>query len=286
MTTDPFSWAKEFAAQSNSRAAQDYNDAQQSLMAMFRTEAARQAPWADLPLDLAKMNARADRSMQDFYKRASFNEGLVRSRPGKAVPSTKIAKIIKDVAKMYGEDADFLITMAELESTFNPLAQNKDSSAGGLFQQTDANAKDYNVVDRFDPVQSTEGAARFARANRAYLRKVLGRDPTPGELYLAHQQGPAGAAKLLSNPTAPAESIVGVKAVRLNGGRMGMSAQQFANLWINKFNRAYNPRRAQSEASKKKGNDANTLIFNGKQYSLNQPQIQTEEDDEDGSDEG
>ncbi len=65
---------------------------------------------------------------------------------------------------------------------------------------------------------------------------MLGRPVTGGELYLAHQQGPGGAAKLLSNPNALAVDIVGAKAVKLNGGNEKMTAGEFANIWISKFN--------------------------------------------------
>jgi hypothetical protein len=130
----------------------------------------------------------------------------------------------------------YLNRVAMIESGGNPSADNPMSSAGGLFQQIDSNAKAYGVSDRYDPVQSTEGAVRFAVDNMNYLTRVLGREPTGGELYLAHQQGPGGAAKLLSNPDALAVDIVGVKAVEQNGGSANMTAGEFANIWISKYN--------------------------------------------------
>lgn len=130
----------------------------------------------------------------------------------------------------------YLNKLAMIESGGNPSAQNSSSSAGGLFQQIDSNAAAYGVSDRFDPVQSTEGAVAFAVDNTAYLTKVLGREPTGGELYLAHQQGPGGAAKLLSNPNAKAVDIVGMDAINLNGGNANMTAGEFANIWISKYN--------------------------------------------------
>jgi len=130
----------------------------------------------------------------------------------------------------------FLNKMAMIESGGNPNAQNDSSSAGGLFQQIDSNAAEYGVANRFDPVQSTEGAVRFAIANKNYLTGILGREPTGGELYLAHQQGPGGAAKLLANPDAKAVDIVGMDAIKLNGGNANMTAGEFANIWISKYN--------------------------------------------------
>ena len=63
------------------------------------------------------------------------------------------------------------------------------------------------------------------------MRSVLGREPTVGEMYLAHQQGLGGARRLLGNPNADAASLVGGEAVRLNGGRSGMTAAEFASIW-------------------------------------------------------
>lgn len=157
---------------------------------------------------------------------------------GKSQLPSHIGPIVDEAAAKYGEDAETLKAIAWIESRGRPDAQNDKSSAGGLFQQTDGNARDYGVVDRFDPVQSAEGAARFMAANRKYLRSHLGREPTPGELYLAHQQGPQGAVNILAYPNRLAVDMVGKKAVLNNGGTLGMTAGEFANLWNTKLAKA------------------------------------------------
>jgi hypothetical protein len=145
-----------------------------------------------------------------------------------------VRRVINDAATRHGVDPEALARIAVIESGGNPNAKNPSSSAGGLFQQIDSNARQYGVANRFDAAQSADGAARFMADNAKHLRKVLGREPTTGELYLAHQQGPGGAAALLSNPSALATSIVGADAVRLNGGAPGMTAGEFAAKWIRK----------------------------------------------------
>jgi hypothetical protein len=105
-----------------------------------------------------------------------------------------------------------------------------------LFQQIDSNAKEFGVTDRFNPEQSTVGAAKFAKQNAAKLRGVLGREPTGAELYLAHQQGGAGAARLLSDRDRPVNTLLSDDAITLNGGSLDMTAGEFADLWINKWN--------------------------------------------------
>lgn len=145
-----------------------------------------------------------------------------------------VRKVVSDAAQRYGIDPNALLTIAMIESSGNPAAKNPNSSAGGLFQFIDSTARQYGLANRFDPAQAADAAARLARDNASHLRRVLGRDPTGAELYLAHQQGAGGAAKLLANPNASAASIVGADAVRLNGGHAGMTAGEFAGLWLKK----------------------------------------------------
>lgn len=148
---------------------------------------------------------------------------------------TDFSALFADASRRHGVPVEYLQRTAQIESSMNPAARNPRSSAGGLFQFIDSTARQYGLQDRFDPVQATDAAARLAADNARALRSAIGRDPTPAELYLAHQQGAGGATRLLANPTAPAASIVGEQAIRLNGGRPGMTAGDFANLWINKF---------------------------------------------------
>lgn len=148
---------------------------------------------------------------------------------------SQIAEIIRAAYAARGLDPSIGLRTARIESGFNPAANNPNSSAGGLFQFIDGTWNRYGGGrDRFDPAASAEAAAALTADNRDFLRKRLGRDPTPGELYLAHQQGAFGAFRLLSNPDAPAASIVGDAAARLNRGA-GLTAKQFADMWSRKM---------------------------------------------------
>lgn len=148
--------------------------------------------------------------------------------------SGEIRSLVSDAAAKYGQDANTLLTIAAIESGGNPNADNPTSSAGGLFQFIDSTAKQYGLKNRNDPMEASDAGARLLRDNRNYLVQKLGREPSPGELYLAHQQGAGGAEKLLTNPDMRAADLVGADAVRLNGGSEDMTAQQFADIWINK----------------------------------------------------
>jgi hypothetical protein len=147
--------------------------------------------------------------------------------------------IIRDAAARHGVDPAYLIRAAQIESTMNPRAANKHSSAKGLFQFIDSTRKQYGNFDPYDPVASSDAAARLAKDNSAHLQRAIGRAPTPSEMYLAHQQGAGGAAKLLTNPNAPAAQLVGNDAVALNAGRGGaQTAADFAAHWAKKFDGA------------------------------------------------
>lgn len=150
----------------------------------------------------------------------------------------EIEDAIQAASKKHGVDANALRAVMELESKGNPNAKNPKSSASGLFQFIDSTAKVYGLTDKFNAHKSADAGARLMKDNMKGLEKSLGRAPTVGELYLAHQQGLAGAKKLISDPNAKASSVVGSKAVSLNGGTADMTAGEFANLWMDKAQKA------------------------------------------------
>ena len=119
------------------------------------------------------------------------------------------------------------------QSGFNPHAAASTSSAGGLYQFIDQTwlgmLKDagpglgygryadaitktasghYKVTDpamrqeimalRKDPTANAAMAGAFTQQNAGKLASQLGRNPSEGELYIAHFLGPSGAAKLIN----------------------------------------------------------------------------------------
>lgn len=92
--------------------------------------------------------------------------------------------------------------MAQKESSFNPSAVSP-TGARGLFQFTGGTGRQYGLIDRAgdirdNPTANTQAFVRFTEDNRNALRQGLGREPTHGELALAHQQGAGGALALLT----------------------------------------------------------------------------------------
>jgi hypothetical protein len=152
---------------------------------------------------------------------------------------------IRDAARATGAGFDYLLATARAESGLNPAAKAKTSSAGGLFQFIDrtwlatlkqagpqlgygryADAITQNAHGRFeiadpvmrqkiwalrdDPAANAAMAGAFTRRNANRLAQTLGRQPTDGELYMAHFMGANGASRLISlaasNPKAAAAS--------------------------------------------------------------------------------
>jgi hypothetical protein len=160
--------------------------------------------------------------------------------------SNRVAGAIHDAARSTGASFEYLLTAARIESNLNPAAQATTSSATGLYQFIDqtwlATLKSagsahgygqyadaitqgpdgrYEVADptmraaimrlRNDPAVSATMAGAFTQTNAAQLAGALGRQPSEGELYIAHFLGSEGAAKLIgamkSQPDANAAQV-------------------------------------------------------------------------------
>lgn len=247
MARDPYSWADDYQRTSVAQGEAARSRGQQMLMSMFATEARRQAPYNDLPVDLALQNNQYD---QMFRNQTTVQQMKADAKAAQPVPVNKVTSGIIAAAKRYGVDPDALLTLAEIESGFDPTRKNPRSSAGGLFQFIDSTWGQYgNGGDRFNSDTAADAGARLARDNALALQKA-GVPVNAGTLYLAHQQGIGGALKLLSNPDQLAVNVVGPEAVRLNGGRLTMTAGQFAKLWMDKAERLYGPRVAARNKNK------------------------------------
>jgi hypothetical protein len=140
---------------------------------------------------------------------------------------------IRNAARQTGADFQYLLATAQVESGLNPTASVSSSSAKGLFQfidQTwlttlkesgpalgygryaDAIAQTpsghYTVTDpamrqqimalRDDPAANAAMAGAFTQQNAAVLRQRIGRDPSEGDLYVAHFLGAGGASQLIN----------------------------------------------------------------------------------------
>jgi hypothetical protein len=72
-----------------------------------------------------------------------------------------------------------------------------------------------------------EGMQNYTKDHYKQMMIHLGRMPTPGEVYLAHQQGVSGALKLLENPNKIASKVVAPSHIINNDGNLKMTAGEF-----------------------------------------------------------
>jgi hypothetical protein len=105
-----------------------------------------------------------------------------------------------------GDMANYLKTIALLESGGDANAKAKTSSAGGMFQFIDSTwkqmtkemGKDYSLQDKFDPKKAEEVAAYFSSKQKGQLEKGIGRQASSTDMYMSHFLGAGGATKFLN----------------------------------------------------------------------------------------
>ena len=143
----------------------------------------------------------------------------------------ELEAMIAREATAAGMNPQDFIRMAQIESSFNPNAGAKTSSAKGLFQFIDSTAKNYGLNNVYDPVESTRAAIRLAKDN---IKATGAKDGA--EMYMAHQWGSGGFNKMKNaNPNASVESVLGARAAK-NNAMAGMTVAQGFDYWRNKFN--------------------------------------------------
>lgn len=124
-----------------------------------------------------------------------------------------------------------------IESNGNPNAVSPTGPVGP-FQFTKNTARAYGLPldQRTDEMASARAAADYAKDNMSVLQKALGRAPQGGELYMAHQQGGGGAAKLLTNMNTPAGQLTDPDNIRVNSGDPNAPASGIINKFIARYN--------------------------------------------------
>ena len=155
--------------------------------------------------------------------------------------ATGVMGSLQRAARATGVDFDYLVKTATRESSLNPQAHAKTSSAAGLFQfveqtwlgvlknngakhgygayadqitkgrdgryHVDSDVRKQVMGLRYNADANAVMAAEMTAGHAAYLKGRIGRDPTQGELYAAHFLGPDGAADLITaNSTRPGAS--------------------------------------------------------------------------------
>jgi hypothetical protein len=170
-----------------------------------------------------------DRSARMFLFTNTQNPDAAAAAPRAATP---VSRALEAAAQESGVSFDYLLQTAKRESSLDPAARARTSSATGLFQFVEqtwlglvksegprlglgeaaaaiGETRDgrFTVEDpalrrqildlRKDPDLSARLAGVLTTRNQAHLARAIGREPSAGELYIGHFLGAAGASALV-----------------------------------------------------------------------------------------
>ena len=136
---------------------------------------------------------------------------------------------IRAAAQARGIDPELALSIARAESSLDPRAKARTSSASGLFQVTKDTWKEYGGKPgkQMDPDENIRVGLDIIAKNTNLLKTALNRDPRPAEVYAAHYFGPTGARSFLTaDPATPIAKVLGEKAVKANPNLQGKNAGQ------------------------------------------------------------
>jgi hypothetical protein len=124
---------------------------------------------------------------------------------------------IKAAAQERGIDPEIAINFAQAESSLNPNAKAKTSSASGLYQVINKTWKEYGGRNRNDINEQIRVGTDIIASNQEKFKRRFNRNPSAAELYAYHVLGPTGAPQLLNaDPNAPMEKVVSREAYIAN----------------------------------------------------------------------
>jgi hypothetical protein len=105
---------------------------------------------------------------------------------------------IREAASLYGLDLAMMMSIAKVESDFNPRAQT--GSYKGLFQLSYYEFKKYGDGSIWDSRDNARAAAHMFLVQAEKFRWALGHYPDYAERYMVHQQGIQGAIEHYTHP--------------------------------------------------------------------------------------
>ena len=105
---------------------------------------------------------------------------------------------IRQAADLYGVDLPMMMSIAKVESDFNPRA--RTGSYKGLFQLSDYEFGKYGDGIIWDARDNARAAAHMFLVQAERFRWALGHYPDYAERYMVHQQGIQGAIEHYTHP--------------------------------------------------------------------------------------
>ena len=105
---------------------------------------------------------------------------------------------IREAASLYGLDLAMMMSIAKVESDFNPRV--RTGSYKGLFQLSDYEFNKYGDGSIWDARDNARAAAHMFLVQAEKFRWALGHSPDYAERYMVHQQGIQGAIEHYTHP--------------------------------------------------------------------------------------
>jgi predicted GIY-YIG superfamily endonuclease len=105
---------------------------------------------------------------------------------------------ISEAASLYGIDLPMMLSIAKVESDFNPHA--RTGSYKGLFQLSDYEFAKYGDGSIWDARDNARAAAHMFLVQAERFKWALGHFPDYAERYMVHQQGIEGAIEHYEHP--------------------------------------------------------------------------------------
>src|SRR6202050_1106831 len=105
---------------------------------------------------------------------------------------------IRQAALLYGIDLPMMLSIAKVESDFNPRV--RTGSYKGLFQLSDFEFEKYGDGSIWDARDNARAAAHMFLVQAEKFKSALGHFPDYAERYMVHQQGIEGAIEHYEHP--------------------------------------------------------------------------------------
>ena len=183
--------------------------------------------------DMVQQDSSSDGNIFNYFEEVAKSMQPNTSQPSAMVASSVANSNIQYNTELFnkvgGTIGDYLKKIFKAEAENNPYAVNKQpgQTAAGAYQFIASTWKgmcrkyglNYTLNDRFDLQKATHVMQLFTEENRRGLRGFLKREPTHGELYLAHFLGLGGALKVLRHrDDEPLTNVMSMKAINVNKG--------------------------------------------------------------------
>ena len=159
--------------------------------------------------------------------------GLPSTGGGDIAAKGDVDAAIKATAGKAGMDPAHWKAIADIELSLNPSIKNKFGYQG-LYQMGGPEWAKYGGGKNWaDPMANAQGAAALATHNAAIFRRAKGRDPTPAETYLMHQQG----AGFYTGANIPTSHLMGNLPPSLKRLGRAPTHAEFEQGWTDEVNR-------------------------------------------------